>query len=50
MPEVPKPVYASGGRLRSFTAPNRADEESSVKDGSPIIVAWRHHVQQVICV
>ncbi|GFF28719.1 hypothetical protein IFM58399_02067 [Aspergillus lentulus] len=36
--EVPKPIYASGGRIRSSTAPNRADEESSMGDSSPIIV------------
>ncbi|KAG2021441.1 hypothetical protein GB937_004778 [Aspergillus fischeri] len=36
--EVPKPVYASGGRIRSSTAPNRADDELSMGDSSPIIV------------
>jgi hypothetical protein len=36
--EVPKPVYAGGGRIRSSTALNRADEESSLGDSSPIIV------------
>jgi hypothetical protein len=36
--EVPKPVYASGGRIRSSTAPSRADEESSRGDSSPLIV------------
>ncbi|RHZ63795.1 uncharacterized protein CDV56_109209 [Aspergillus thermomutatus] len=36
--EVPKPVYASGGRIRSSTASIRAVEESSMGDSSPIIV------------
>ncbi|GFG11435.1 hypothetical protein IFM61606_03194 [Aspergillus udagawae] len=36
--EVPKPVYAGSGRIRSSTALNRADEESSLGDSSPIIV------------
>ncbi|KAF7122939.1 hypothetical protein CNMCM5793_001115 [Aspergillus hiratsukae] len=36
--EVPKPVYASGGRIRSSTAPNRAVGESSTGDNSPTIV------------
>ncbi|RHZ73109.1 hypothetical protein CDV55_108034 [Aspergillus turcosus] len=36
--EVPKPVYASGGRMRSSTAPNMAVDEPSMGDSSPIIV------------
>ncbi|KAM0109325.1 hypothetical protein ACP6JB_004912 [Aspergillus fumigatus] len=36
--EVPKPVYASGGRIRSSTVPNRTDDELSIGDSSPIIV------------